>query len=154
MADEVSESGAPDTASRIRNSAVSRRRPRPRVVLADDNDETREIIRRVLMNRYDVEPVIDGEAALAAVHRQLPDLVLTDATMPRLDGLALVRRLRADPVTAGIPVLLVSAKLGEEGRGGALRAGADEYLEKPFRSRELLARVRGLLERGKRPLPK
>ncbi len=133
---------------RARGRRESIRGPRSRILLADDNSETRDVVRRVLMSRYEVDPVADGEAALEAIRRCPPDLILADATMPRMDGYALTRRLREDPVTARIPVVLLSARVGEDSRGEAVRAGADEYLEKPFNSRELLTCVRQLLERA------
>ena len=151
MAEEESENSGPAPAdpsgSRSRSRRRSGRGPRLRILLADDNPETREMIGRVLMARYEVETVADGAAALAALRRQRPDLVLTDATMPHVDGMMLVRKMREDPCTALIPVLLVSASVGEDIRGEALRAGADDFLEKPFSTRELLACVRDLLQR-------
>ena len=83
----------------------------------------------------------DGEAALAAARRQPPDLVLTDVMMPRLDGFGLLRELRADPRTRDVPVIMLSARAGEESRVEGMEAGADDYLVKPFSARELLARV-------------
>jgi PAS domain S-box-containing protein len=114
---------------------------RPRVVVADDNADMRRYTARLLAGRYRTEVVADGEAALAAVRRRPPDLVLCDVMMPRLDGFGLLRALRADPRTAGIPVILLSARAGEESRVEGMAAGADDYLVKPFGSRELLARV-------------
>jgi CheY-like chemotaxis protein len=153
MAEEESENSgsAPESLFGSRARRRRSRGPRPRILLADDNPETRDMLGRVLMARYDVETVADGAAALAALQRQRPDLVLTDATMPHVDGLMLVRKMREDPCTALIPVLLLSASVGEDIRGEALRAGADDFLEKPFSTRELLACVRGLLQ--KRPPP-
>ena len=95
---------------------------------------------------YRVEAVSDGAAALEAVRRQRPELVLSDVMMPRLDGFGLLRGLRADPDTATIPVILLSARAGEESRVEGMEAGADDYLVKPFSARELLARVRALLQ--------
>ena len=106
----------------------------------------REYVRRLLAERYDVEAVPDGEAALAAARARPPDLVLSDVMMPRLDGFGLLNALRADPRTQTIPVILLSARAGEEARVEGLEAGADDYLIKPFSARELLARVRGHLE--------
>jgi signal transduction histidine kinase len=113
-----------------------------RIVLADDNADMRDYLRRLLRPRYAVEAVPDGEAALAAVRAQRPDLVLADIMMPRMDGLELLRALRADPETASIPIVLLSARAGEEASVEGLEAGADDYLIKPFSARELLARVK------------
>jgi PAS domain S-box-containing protein len=112
-----------------------------RIVLADDNADMREYVGRLLRQRYDVEAVGDGEAALAAVRREPPDLVLTDVMMPRLDGFGLLGALRADAGTREIPVIMLSARAGEESRIEGMEAGADDYLVKPFSARELLARV-------------
>jgi PAS domain S-box-containing protein len=117
-----------------------------RIVWADDNADMRAYVRSLLAPRYEVEAVGDGEAALAAVRRRAPDLVLADGMMPRLDGLGLARALRADPATRGIPVILLSARAGEEARIEGLDAGADDYLQKPFSARELLARISARLE--------
>jgi signal transduction histidine kinase len=112
-----------------------------RILLADDNADMREYVRRLLAGHYEVETAPDGEAALAAVRARLPDLVLADVMMPGLDGFELLRELRADPATAPVPVILLSARAGEESRVEGLEAGADDYLVKPFSARELMARV-------------
>ncbi|GAA0600906.1 hypothetical protein GCM10009416_43580 [Craurococcus roseus] len=118
---------------------------RPRVVLADDNADMRAYVAQILeRGGYEVEAVGDGGAALAAARRGAPpDLVLTDVMMPGVDGFALLRGLRADPATKGLPVVLLSARAGEEARVEGLAAGADDYLVKPFSARELRARVDG-----------
>ena len=119
---------------------------RPRIVLADDNDDMRAYMRRLLAARYDVEVVADGRAAFRAVLMRRPDLVVSDVMMPHLDGFGLVQALRADNKLADIPVILVSARAGEEAHIEGLRAGADDYLAKPFSARELLARVASNLD--------
>ena len=125
------------------------RRPdsnRPRVLVADDNADMRRYIVRLLSSHYDVDVVPDGAAALVAVTTDPPDLVVADVMMPRLDGFELLRALRNDPRTLGLPVILLSARAGEESRVEGLAAGADDYLVKPFSARELLARVGALLQ--------
>ncbi|HZT60231.1 MAG TPA: ATP-binding protein, partial [Pyrinomonadaceae bacterium] len=119
---------------------------RPRILLADDNADMRDYVRRLLSARYEVEAVADGEAALASAQTRPPDLVLTDIMMPRLDGFGLLKALREDPSTGVVPVILLSARAGEESRVEGIEAGADDYLVKPFAARELLARVRTNLE--------
>ncbi|MFI4942050.1 MAG: ATP-binding protein [Burkholderiales bacterium] len=114
---------------------------RPRIVWADDNADVREYVRRILSPRYEVAAVADGEAALAEIRRATPDLVLADVMMPRLDGFGLLSALRTEPTTRDIPVILLSARAGEESRVEGLERGADDYLVKPFSARELLARV-------------
>jgi PAS domain S-box-containing protein len=112
-----------------------------RVLLADDNADMRQYLVRLLEGAYEVEGVADGGAALAAARERPPDLVLADVMMPVLDGFGLLRELRADPRTRTVPVVLLSARAGEESRVEGLAAGADDYLVKPFSARELLARV-------------
>lgn len=118
-----------------------------RVMVADDNADMREYLTRILAAAgYQVEAVTDGVEALDGARRRTPDLVVSDVMMPRLDGLELVARLRADPRTASVPVLLLSAKAGQEASIEGLQAGADDYLVKPFAAAELLARVRANVE--------
>ena len=118
---------------------------RPRVVLADDNADMRAYVTRLLTEGgYEVEAVANGTDALSAVQRgPPPDLVLSDVMMPGLDGFGLLAALRADPELAGLLVILLSARAGEEARVEGLAAGADDYLVKPFSARELRARVDG-----------
>ena len=116
------------------------------IVLADDNADMRGYLRRLLATRYEVEALPDGAAALEAIRREPPDLVLSDVMMPRLDGFGLLRALREDEATRGIPVVLLSARAGEEARIEGLEHGADDYLVKPFSAGELLARVGARLE--------
>src|SRR5258706_8251872 len=123
--------------------------PRSRILWADDNADMRDYVRRLLADRYEVAAVPDGESALAAALANPPDLVLTDVMMPGLDGFGLLRELRANRSTHTIPVILLSARAGEESAVEGLEAGADDYLVKPFSERELLARVRTHLELAK-----
>lgn len=114
---------------------------RQRILLADDNSDMRDYVRRLLATRYEVEAVADGEAALEAARARRFDLVLSDVMMPKLDGFGLVHALRADERTRTTPVILLSARAGEESRVEGMEAGADDYLIKPFSARELMARV-------------
>jgi signal transduction histidine kinase/DNA-binding response OmpR family regulator len=115
---------------------------RPRILWADDNADMREYVRRLLQGSYEVTAVPDGQAALESALAAPPDLVLSDMMMPRLDGAGLLKALRADERTRRLPVILLSARAGEEAAVEGLGAGADDYLVKPFAARELLARVR------------
>jgi len=121
--------------------------PRARIVLADDNADMRDYLRRLLASHYEVIAVKDGREALQAIETadRRPDLVLTDVMMPHLDGFGLLKALREDLRTASIPVVMLSARAGEEARVEGLQAGADDYLIKPFSARELLARIGGTL---------
>ena len=112
-----------------------------RILLADDNADMREYVRRLLAGRYQVVTASDGLEALRCAVSEQPDLILSDMMMPGLDGFGLLKELRARAETKTIPVLLLSARAGEESRVDGLDAGADDYLIKPFTARELLARV-------------
>ena len=117
------------------------------ILLAEDNADMRSYITRLLQEQgYEVTAVCDGEAALAAVRKHRPNLVLTDIMMQRLDGIGLLCALREDQETSPIPIILLSARAGEEARLEGLKHGADDYLTKPFSARELLARVGACIE--------
>jgi PAS domain S-box-containing protein len=120
--------------------------PTPRILLADDNADMRDYVRRLLSQQYEVKAVADGSEALSAIRRQVPDLILTDVMMPNLDGFGLLQALRSDPETREVPIIMLSARAGEEARIEGLAAGADDYLTKPFSARELLARVEATLK--------
>jgi C4-dicarboxylate-specific signal transduction histidine kinase len=114
---------------------------RATVLVADDNADMLGYVRRLLSTRYEVEAVPDGQAALDAARTRRPDLILTDVMMPRLDGFGLLQAVRADGALRDVPVVLLSARAGEEAKVEGLEAGADDYLAKPFSARELIARV-------------
>jgi PAS domain S-box-containing protein len=121
--------------------------PRARVLVVDDNADMRDYLKRLLSSRFSVLTADGGQRALDLIGMDAPpDLVLSDVMMPRLDGIELLRALRANPRTQDIPVILLSARAGEEASIEGLEAGADAYLIKPFSARELLARVASLLE--------
>jgi signal transduction histidine kinase len=130
-----------DTSSPFETPAPSSAGDRPVILVADDNADMRDYLQSLLSDRYTVETVPDGEQALAAIERRKPALVLADVMMPRLDGFGLLRRLRADPETRSIPVIMVSARAGKDEIVEGMEQSADDYLAKPFNSRELLARV-------------
>jgi len=119
---------------------------RARIVLADDNADMRAYLGRLLGDQYDIETTTNGAEALAAIQRQAPDLVLADIMMPELDGFGLLQAVRGDPQVRALPVILLSARAGEEAVIEGLNAGADDYLIKPFSARELLSRVAARLE--------
>ncbi|MBD2101964.1 ATP-binding protein [Leptolyngbya sp. FACHB-261] len=118
------------------------------ILLVDDNTDMRNYLQRILSQYYKVDVATDGETALAATYNDAPDLILSDVMMPGMNGFELLRRLRADSRTCEIPILLLSARAGEEAAVEGLEAGADDYLVKPFSRRELLARVAANLELG------
>ncbi|MGF7211976.1 PAS domain S-box-containing protein [Skermanella aerolata] len=128
-----------------RDEETVRQLGRPRVLVADDNADMRDYVARLLSTTCEVEAVADGQAALDAIRTRLPDLLLTDVMMPRLDGFALLDTIRADRLLRDLPVVMLSARAGEEAKVEGLDAGADDYLVKPFSARELKARVRASL---------
>jgi PAS domain S-box-containing protein len=113
-----------------------------RILVADDSADMSEYIVRLLTPHWQVEVVRDGEAALASALASPPDLVLSDVMMPRMNGVALLRALRSDARTESVPVVLLSARAGQEAVLEGLETGADDYLVKPFSARELVTRVR------------
>jgi signal transduction histidine kinase len=115
------------------------------ILVVDDSADMSTYLRRLLSKRWTVDCVPDGQAALAAIRERRPSIVLTDVIMPNLDGFGLLRALRADPSTATLPVIMLSARTGERAETG-LEAGADDYIVKPFSARELVARVAARLE--------
>ncbi|MFG2108040.1 SpoIIE family protein phosphatase [Micromonospora chersina] len=119
-----------------------------RILVADDNADLREHVSRLLSPAYEVVTVPDGVEALRLAVDSPFDLVLTDVMMPRLDGFGLVTALRANPVTRGVPIVLLSARAGAAEEVAGLAVGADDYLTKPFSSQELIARVRANVELG------
>jgi signal transduction histidine kinase/DNA-binding response OmpR family regulator len=114
---------------------------RPRVLVADDNADMRDYLTRILEGRYRVEAVTNGAEAMESIRTSPPDLVVSDVMMPKLDGFGLLAGIRRDERLRGIPVVLLSARAGEESRIEGLQAGADDYMVKPFSARELLACV-------------
>jgi signal transduction histidine kinase/DNA-binding response OmpR family regulator len=114
---------------------------RGRILFAEDNVDMRSYVSRLLRERWTVDEVGDGDAALAAALASPPDVVLLDVMMPGLDGFALLEVLRADPRTRDVPVIMLSAHASEEARIEGIGAGADDYIVKPFSARELIARV-------------
>jgi len=119
----------------------------PYVLIADDNADMRDYLQRLLVSKaYRVKAVADGLAALAAVREQKPNLIISDVMMPNLDGFALLKELRATPEMARIPIILLSARAGEEAVVEGMEVGADDYLVKPFAAYELLARVQANLK--------
>jgi DNA-binding response OmpR family regulator len=117
----------------------------PRVLVVEDDDAIAQVLQRSLrMEGYDVRIAADGVSALEAAHSFLPDLVILDLGLPKLDGVEVARQLRA---SGDVPILMLTARDAVESRVEGLDAGADDYLVKPFERQELLARLRALLRR-------
>jgi DNA-binding response OmpR family regulator len=119
-----------------------------RIVVVEDEEDIRELIEYHLTREgYKVTAVADGERGLATINREVPDLVLLDLMLPGIDGLEICREIRSGEKTKHIPVLMVTAKTEEADVVLGLGLGADDYVQKPFRPRELVARVKSALRR-------
>lgn len=114
---------------------------KPRLILAEDNADMRAYVTELLAAEYDVVAVGDGRAALEAARGYLPDVIVTDVMMPEMNGFELVANLKRDPALRQVPVLLLTARAGQEAIATGLEGGADDYLTKPFSPAELRARV-------------
>lgn len=135
-------SSSPPGAGPGSGDAPAGSRPAPlRLLVADDDADAREALALALHPEYEVMSAADGLEALAVVSSRSPDIILLDLMMPKLDGFQVLARLGADPVTAGIPVLVISGRRDDAGKVQGLRLGAVDYLEKPFSAPELRARL-------------
>jgi DNA-binding response OmpR family regulator len=125
----------------------------PRVLVVEDEADIARLIKHALERdeRAAVEIVSSGEAALKAVADAPPDLVILDLNLPVLDGVEVCRLIRSRPATAGVPIIMLTARTGEADRVAGLDMGADDYVTKPFSLRELAARVRAVLRRKAGP---
>ena len=121
------------------------------VVVEDEKNIARVVTYNLEREGYRVILALDGEAALEKIRRDRPDLVILDLMLPKIDGLEVCRQLRADPKTAQLPIIMLTAKTQEADRIVGLELGADDYLPKPFSPRELVARVKAVLRRAARP---
>lgn len=120
----------------------------PRVLVADDEPDVRElVVYRLRRAGYEVVEAVNGEDALRLALEDVPDLVVADVMMPRIDGYELTRRLRAEEATKHVPVILLTARTQEADVSQGFEAGADDYLKKPFNPDELVARTRAVLGR-------
>src|SRR5579862_95235 len=135
-------------AAERRPAAESRPADAATVLVVDDNADMREYLSRLLSQRFEVRVATDGAEALEMLSQDPADLVLSDVMMPRLDGFGLLKAIRGDESLSATPVVLLSARAGEEAAVEGLDTGADDYVVKPFTARELLARVRANLELG------
>jgi DNA-binding response OmpR family regulator len=122
--------------------------PKPTVLVIDDEKDLLELVRYNLeKEHFDAIVASDGKSGLDIALRHKPDLVVLDLMMPGMGGLEVCRQMRADPRTAGVPIIMLTAKAAEADRVVGLEMGADDYLTKPFSPRELVARVRAVLRR-------
>jgi two-component system phosphate regulon response regulator PhoB len=123
---------------------------RPKILIVDDEPEAVELVEfNLKQSGFDVLTAADGAEALKKAHSALPSLVVLDLMLPEVDGLEVCKMLRRDPATAGIPIVMVTAKAAEIDRILGLELGADDYMTKPFSPRELVLRVKKILQRGR-----
>jgi signal transduction histidine kinase len=135
-------SSAQDTSPAAEDQARS---DKPLLLVAEDSADLRKSLARCLSEDFQLLEAADGEEALALARERLPDLILSDVMMPRMDGFELCREVKADPATMGIPVVLLTARIDIEDRVEGFRGGADDYVVKPFHPEELRARLRSQL---------
>jgi two-component system, OmpR family, phosphate regulon response regulator PhoB len=120
------------------------------VLVADDDDDIRDLVAFKLEQAgLEVVPVDNGQAALEQARARRPTLAVLDVSMPGLSGIDVCRMLRADPATAGILVIMLTARVQEQDVEGGFSAGADDYVTKPFSPRELVSRIQALLTRAR-----
>jgi len=118
---------------------------KPRVLVVDDNIDILAYIRGVLEATYTVETATDGTEGLGKAKEIMPDIIVTDIMMPKMDGIDLVRQIKESPETSHIPVVIVTAKIAEDARLEAYESGADSFITKPFSSKLLIARLKNIL---------
>src|SRR6059036_1299816 len=134
---------------------VTKSRVMPKILVVDDEPDAVELIDfNLKAASYEVVTAADGNEALKKARASLPDLIVLDLMLPEVDGLEVCKMLRRDPATAAIPIIMLSAKAAEIDRVLGLELGADDYLTKPFSPRELVLRVRKILERGRAAEPR
>ena len=118
-------------------------------MVAEDSSMVRRLVAaRLVADGYEVLEAADGEQALMMARTEHPDLLVLDKVMPKFDGFEIVRALREDPQTAGLPIIMLTERTSEEDVLGGLNLGVEEYMPKPFSPRELSARVRRVLARA------
>lgn len=125
---------------------------KPYIIVVDDNSDMRRYIKKLFSGRFEVLVASNGKKALELLNKRIPELIISDIMMPEMNGFELFTSLKTNPATADIPVVIVSARTGEEAKLESLKIGIDHYLEKPFNANELIARVNSIIaaKRAKR----
>jgi len=122
----------------------------PLLLIIEDNDDLRKHMRGYLAAAYRLLESVDGEEGIRVARDSVPDIIISDVMMPKMDGFTVCRTLKTDEKTSHIPIILLTARAGSEHKMEGLETGADDYITKPFEARELLSRVRNLIEQRRR----
>ncbi|MDR2810169.1 MAG: response regulator [Tannerellaceae bacterium] len=122
----------------------------PKLLIVEDNKELRDLLTSRLKNNYHILQAEDGEEGLKIALKEIPDMILSDVMMPRMDGIEMSKHLKGDIRTSHIPIILLTAKTGDESKLQGLTAGADDYISKPFNQEILQIKIRNLVEMRKR----
>src|SRR5690606_28381811 len=120
------------------------------VLVVEDNADMRQFLKEQLIRQYRIQEAIDGEDGLRKAIANVPDLIITDLMMPKMDGMEFCQKIKTDRNTSHIPVIMLTAKVGIENKIAGLETGADDYLTKPFEARELVARIKNLIAQRQR----
>ncbi len=135
-----------DLRSNAEASGADTQASRPSILVVEDNTDIREYLSQGLMPLYNISTASNGDEGLQSARKNIPDLVITDITMPVMDGIEMSRKLKSDIETCHIPIIMLTAKTSEEQRIEGLESGADSYIPKPFNPKHLLVRIEKLLE--------
>ena len=122
---------------------------KPSILIVEDSEDVRSYITGLLKNDYRINEAADGEVGIKKSAEVMPDLIISDVMMPSMDGFEFCKKIKTDWQTSHIPVILLTAKASRESKIEGLETGADDYLTKPFSSKELLVRIKNLLEQRK-----
>ncbi|MFH6602905.1 two-component regulator propeller domain-containing protein [Maribacter algicola] len=149
LIDGIKEDGVPQADMTLGTSKTEEDKELPIILIVEDHAEVREFLISVWMNRYRVIAAADGEKGIAKALKEVPDLIISDVRMPICDGITLCNTLKTDQRTSHIPIILLTAGIGEEQELLGLESGADDFIEKPFKLRILEKRVENLIETRK-----